>query len=297
MRTSKEKLITKIFNNPIGRWYFNVPQGKKIYKITRSSVHYYTGEIAKNGLPIICTGAVSPGGRNTFINWLETWKPIHLCWLFIKIGCKIPKYFIGADTGAVSPGTMADSNAVGTLTWANPDNAKTEGGGTSDLASGAINSVSHYLKATNFGFSIPSGTINGIKVEIKKYALQFDDTTKDNTVSLVKSDGTIGSTNKAITATYWPLVNQYFTYGGTSDLWGETPTPLDINDADWGVVLSTKYFSTGETAKVDHIRMTIYYTASAGPANLKSYNTNLKANIKTINTNAISNTKTLNTNA
>lgn len=35
----------------------------------------------------------------------------------------------------------------------------------------------------------------------------------------------------------------------------------------------------------------------SGPANLKSYNTNLKANIKTINTNAIANVKTLDTNA
>lgn len=36
--------------------------------------------------------------------------------------------------------------------------------------------------------------------------------------------------------------------------------------------------------------------ALAGPANLKSYNTNLKANIKTINTNPIANVKSLNTN-
>ena len=38
-------------------------------------------------------------------------------------------------------------------------------------------------------------------------------------------------------------------------------------------------------------------TAAAGPANLKTYNTNAKANIKTINTNNINNVKTLNTNA
>lgn len=37
--------------------------------------------------------------------------------------------------------------------------------------------------------------------------------------------------------------------------------------------------------------------AAAGPANLKSYNTNLKANIKTVNSNTIANCKTLNTNA
>lgn len=43
--------------------------------------------------------------------------------------------------------------------------------------------------------------------------------------------------------------------------------------------------------------LTIVYTTAAGPANLKTYNTNATANIKTINTNAISNVKTLNTNA
>ncbi len=40
-----------------------------------------------------------------------------------------------------------------------------------------------------------------------------------------------------------------------------------------------------------------YAAAPAGPANLKTYNTNAKANIKTINTNPIANVKTLDTNA
>lgn len=39
------------------------------------------------------------------------------------------------------------------------------------------------------------------------------------------------------------------------------------------------------------------FTAASGPANLKSYNTNLTANIKSINTNLIANVKSLNTNA
>lgn len=42
--------------------------------------------------------------------------------------------------------------------------------------------------------------------------------------------------------------------------------------------------------------LTINYTSAAGPANLKTYNTNATANIKTINTNAIANIKSLNTN-
>lgn len=43
-------------------------------------------------------------------------------------------------------------------------------------------------------------------------------------------------------------------------------------------------------------KLVITYTLPAGPANLKSYNTNLKANIKTINTNPIANVKSLDTN-
>lgn len=39
-----------------------------------------------------------------------------------------------------------------------------------------------------------------------------------------------------------------------------------------------------------------YYASASGPANLKSYNTNLKENIKSINTNPIANTKSLDTN-
>lgn len=38
------------------------------------------------------------------------------------------------------------------------------------------------------------------------------------------------------------------------------------------------------------------YSPASGPANLKSYNTNLKANIKSVNTNLFANVKSLNTN-
>lgn len=44
-------------------------------------------------------------------------------------------------------------------------------------------------------------------------------------------------------------------------------------------------------------KLYLAWTVPSGPANLKSYNTNLKANIKSINTNLIANVKTLDTNA
>ena len=67
----------------------------------------------------------------------------------------------------MSPGTVVDSDATGTVAWTNPMNAT-----TSDNVYATIScptGISHYLKATNFGFSIPTGaTINGIVVEIER---------------------------------------------------------------------------------------------------------------------------------
>jgi hypothetical protein len=55
---------------------------------------------------------------------------------------------------------------------------------------------------------------------------------------------------------------------------------------------------TDGSTSTDNLGMIIAVKpAAAGPENLKSYNTNLKANIKSINTNLIANVKTLDTNA
>jgi hypothetical protein len=60
----------------------------------------------------------------------------------------------------------------------------------------------------------------------------------------------------------------------------------------WG-----KELSSTEVTALYNSGNGISYPFSAGPANLKSYNTNLKANIKSINGNLIANVKSLNTNS
>jgi len=150
------------------------------------------------------------------------------------------------DTGATSPGTMADDNAVGTITWQNPDNAKVSDNTYTYASTTSYPLYSHYLKATNFGFTIPEGaTIVGIKVEIERKAdvNSGDDYVIDNAVKIVKSDGSIGTTDKK-SATKWSTSEAYFTYGADNDLWGETWEYTDINDADFGVVLQL-YLSIG----------------------------------------------------
>jgi hypothetical protein len=156
-----------------------------------------------------------------------------------------------------SPGTMADDASVGITAWSNPNNAK-----VSDNIYAIAIAVSHYLKATNFGFSIPTGaTVNGILVEIeRKVIVESGWGIKDVNVKIVKADGSIGSTNKADTVNNWPTSDTYKSYGGTTDLWGETLIPADINNSNFGVVLNITANSGDDTANVDHIRITVYYS-------------------------------------
>jgi len=144
---------------------------------------------------------------------------------------------------------------VGFTSWSNVSNA-----GASDNSYATANTSTsvqtHYLKATNFGFSIPAGAaIQGIVVEIehKESAALV---ARDNRVRIVKG-GTIGSTDKA-SATEWPTTDAYATYGSDIDLWGETWTVSDINSSGFGVAVSALGLGGG-TASVDHIRITVYY--------------------------------------
>ena len=123
--------------------------------------------------------------------------------------------------------------------------------------------TSHYLKASNFGLTIPNGAkINGIKVEVEGKG-SATDLVKENAIKIVKADGTIGTTNKS-TSISLATSDAYVTYGGTADLWGETWTPTQINDVDFGVVYSVVGTGTGS---IDHIRTTVYYDNVVNPTN------------------------------
>ena len=179
-----------------------------------------------------------------------------------------------ASEGPNNPGTMADDSAIGDLTWSNVDNAKTSDNSYSNASTVGIepgNQFSHYLKATNFGFSIPSGaTIDGIEVKIEAKKTQSTGGGQDDVVKIVKSDGSIGTADKS-TDTEYTTSDVIRTYGGSSDLWSETWSDTDINDIDFGVVLAI-IVSRGkgaQTVAVDHITITVTYTEAAGGTNMQ----------------------------
>ena len=179
-------------------------------------------------------------------------KETPISWLINKVWA--------ANTAATSPGTAADDAAIGSIAWLGINSIKVAD--TSYAYASIISgSPSHYAKATNFGFAIPTGaTIDGIIAEARVGVTDGLGTTQDNAVRIVKADGTIGATDKSNTTQWASLA--YLSHGGATDKWGETWTEADIEDVDFGFALSAKNNDTedGDMAKIEHVRMTVYYT-------------------------------------
>ena len=197
-----------------------------------------------------------------------------------------------ATAGPSLPGTGSNDATVGTIAWGTPTSIQTN---NSVMATNVRTSngshTSNYLKAVGFGFAIPAGaTINGITVGIEKYQQSGTGTgsgnIKNSEIKLLKA-GVIGATNRADTVTSWQVQSPSgwastpsapVEVGGPADLWGDTWSSTDINNASFGVVLAALVTRTGGKgaaalrANVDQILITITYT----PANAKQQMTQLR---------------------
>ncbi len=161
-----------------------------------------------------------------------------------------------------SGGTFVDDASVGTIVWSNPGNAAASDDSRADAALTVANNTSHYLKATNFGFSIPSGmTIIGIEVKIEKSASEAGEI-EDNLIKLVKG-GIIQGDSQSDGV--WPTSDAIFTYGDVDNLWGSTWSVADINASNFGVAISA-FTTLDAIAYIDHIEIIVYYT-DMGPIN------------------------------
>ena len=165
-----------------------------------------------------------------------------------------------ADTGAVIAGTGASVAYNSGNAWSNPGNitANDSSYATANFSSGAN---TEYIQGTNFGFAVPAGaTINGILLEVER---NFQTSAAvDLSVRIVKG-GTVVGSDKA-SATAWTTGDVIATYGSSVDLWGTTWTATDINSSTFGAALAADT-NTGAfgTARVDFMRITVYFTAAA----------------------------------
>jgi len=156
-----------------------------------------------------------------------------------------------------SPGTVVNDTSYGTLAWSNPDNARVSDNAyaTAVWTSGPVSS--NYLKATNFGFAVPSNaTILGITVT--KEGSFSGSGGGDSNARLVKGGVVSGDTK-----TNGFGAESVITVGSSSDLWGLSLTPADVNASDFGVVLYTDMFAGANcTISIDHITITVHYNYS-----------------------------------
>lgn len=182
-----------------------------------------------------------------------------------------------ATQGPLSPGTVADDASVGSMAWINPSNVVASDSVYATTAIGAaVGQESHYLKATNFGFSVPAdSTIDGILVEVERSwvngSMSYGNI--NDTVTSGMPDGTGGSriikggltsSTDVSLGSEWTNPKSRVLFGSAVSLWGETWTPADINSSNFGFAMSAVGYNgpsgTDPTAQVDHIRITVYYT-------------------------------------
>lgn len=175
------------------------------------------------------------------------------------------------STGNTNGSSFSNNTSIGTVAWNTPSNAQL----SDDVRSSGSVSISllssattNYLVVTGFGFSIPpTATICGIQVDVEKsYSLILGllSSVSDNSVKIVKG-GTISGNNKAAGGG-WPASDAYVSYGNSSDFWGLTWLPSDINASNFGVAISAT-ISSGLAALtlntlIDHIRINVYFNSS-----------------------------------
>lgn len=179
-----------------------------------------------------------------------------------------------ASQGPLAPGTAADSTDGGTGTWINPNNIKVNDSSyaTCELSGPSNQSnTTHYLQATNFGFTIPGGaTINGILVEWIRNASQLSGTSnpRDKNSYIIKG-GTQQTTQDKASASVWGSSDATASYGNSSDLWGLSWASSDINSSGFGASLRAQRDAAKSDVifNVNFCRITVTYTAAAGGSN------------------------------
>lgn len=177
---------------------------------------------------------------------------------------------VGGDAMAVgdsTAATFADDATVGTIAWTTPSNAAiVDGTSTTASAVPLTTGISHYLKATGFGFAIPAGaTIVAVSVEAIVSAAAAS-AISASSVKLVKGGAISGNDRAATNTTQFGTSLAIQRWGNTTDpLWGLSLTPSDVNASDFGVVFSVKNTSgTNRDANVDMLRVIVLYTNADG---------------------------------
>jgi hypothetical protein len=142
---------------------------------------------------------------------------------------------------------------------------------------------SDYMTLTNFSMSIPLAvTICGIEVQMDRKAsgLSLGAVVKDYRVRLIKGGSIVTASNRA-SGSGWSGSETTATYGSSSDTWGTTWTPDDINNSNFGFAFSAEIsglLGVFLSADIDNVRITVYYQHIVLPVSIAGFQGTQKGN-------------------
>ncbi len=169
-----------------------------------------------------------------------------------KWGIEEPRAAVSGPRNPTVAAEVGSGNA-----WTNPGNmfSSNDARATNSVTAASSFQATKELHNNTFGFSLSgSNAILGVVVELEYTATYAGDC--EFRIGLAKVTGATG-TPKSIAA---KASEGYVTFGSSTDLWGATWNPLEINSAGFGAYLYGEATDGTCSISADHVRISIYHT-------------------------------------
>ena len=169
-----------------------------------------------------------------------------------------------ATAGPNICGTGFNYNDGGVVPWGSATNIQADD--TSYAATiVSANGYSQILRAKNFGFTIPAGSvITNVSFTYKRKA-DITECVMENNVAMLDASGSPG-TNIADTVTTISNSDENITKSGDGSYWGISLTSALVNDVDFGFQIKVKRNDTvgPYNVRVYYVSCTVTYTLPSG---------------------------------
>lgn len=222
-----------------------------------------TNKAAGTALPVGSYGTISYTWSNT--TGEADWQPheVNDSTFGVVFSAKSPGNATGGtptDTGAIYASSCVQAaTGESTVAWTNPGNA-TANDGVSATCVMVRDDITRLLEWTGLGLAVPIGsTINGVKFEL--FGSQNSGNLCSTRSCKLLKGGTLTGAPTTVANSGLTTTPHIATFGSSTDLWGTTLAPADVNAANFGIAWNAiADGSGGMTASVDWGRVTVYYT-------------------------------------
>ncbi|GAB5539966.1 MAG: hypothetical protein Salg2KO_20690 [Salibacteraceae bacterium] len=179
---------------------------------------------------------------------------------------------------------IEEDNSVGSIAWNSPGNAIGSDNARATASAIILGDKSYLMKLKDFRFTIPAGaTVCGVQVHIEGSASGLLHNVHDEVIQLVVDDTADGD-DLAIGST-WPTSDAVMDFGDTNETWSIALNPALVNDSNFGVSISVDLsgISVLPTARIDHVELSVFYSAAILPIELVSFTGNVTDNRVVLN--------------